>query len=163
MDALKYGSYMSGLYGSMSTSSTTSTDPKITTSNSNVGGNKSPYSQQHEMSPKSYDINKSYDTGSNNGQSSVSASISGSGDPTLKGIYTADSLSRSYFDASRYVQDVKSYTPDSMATSGGRASADSPDPIRQIEMQQVQQQQQQTQQQVVSIISFRSEFSLMSS
>merc|ERR1712183_964205 len=66
---------------------------------------------------------------------------------TLKGNYTADSLSRSYFDASRYVQDAKSYTPDSMATSGGRASAESPDPTKQIQMQQQGQQQQQTQQQ----------------
>ena len=79
----------------------------------------------------------------------------------LKGSYTADSLSRSYFDASRYAQDAKnSYTgsSDSMGTSGGgpRApSADSPDPLKQMQMQQQQQvqhqqQQQQTQQQVLN-------------
>ena len=145
MDALKYGSYMSGLYGTMAVSSTTSTDPTNTTSNSSGGGNKSPYSMQQELSPKSYN-DKGYpesNNGSNTGTTAVSAS--------LKGNYTADSLSRSYFDASRYAAEAsKSYTPDSL--SGGRASSDSPDAMKQqIQMQQqqndLQQQPQQQQQQ----------------
>ena len=83
MDALKYGSYMSGLYGSMANSSTSTTDPTNTTSNSNGGGNKSPYmNSQQEMSPKSYDTSsKSYES-SNNGVSSVTSaatSIAASG------------------------------------------------------------------------------------
>merc|ERR1719464_1458360 len=154
MDALKYGSYMSGLYGSMANSSTSTTDPTNTTSNSNGGGNKSPYmNSQQEMSPKSYDTSsKSYDS-SNNGVSSVTSAATSIAASGLKGSYTADSLSRSYFDASRYVQDAKnSYTgsADSMGTSGGgprASSADSPDPLKQMQMQQQQQQQQQTQQQ----------------
>ena len=74
MDALKYGSYMSGLYGSMANSSTSTTDPTNTTSNSNGGGNKSPYmNSQQEMSPKSYETSsKSYES-SNNGVSSVTS------------------------------------------------------------------------------------------
>merc|ERR1719491_2270948 len=153
-DALKYGSYMSGLYGSMATSSSTTADPTNTSSNSNGGGSKSPYmNSQQEMSPKSYDTSsKSYDSSNNGGSSvtSAAASIAASG---LKGSYTADSLSRSYFDASRYVQDAKnSYTgsADSMGTSGGgprASSADSPDPLKQMQMQQQQQVQQQQQQQ----------------
>merc|ERR1719464_678631 len=152
MDALKYGSYMSGLYGSMANSSTSTTDPTNTTSNSNGGGNKSPYmNSQQEMSPKSYDTTSK---SSNNGVSSVTPAASSIAASGLKGSYTADSLSRSYFDASRYVQDAKnSYTgsADSMGTSGGgprASSADSPDPLKQMQMQQQQQlQQQQTQQQ----------------
>merc|ERR1719384_2750769 len=132
MDALKYSNYMSGLYGSMANSSTTTTDPTNTTSNSSGGGNKSPYSMQQELSPKSYN-DKGYpesNNGSNTGTTAVSAS--------LKGNYTADSLSRSYFDASRYAAEAsKSYTPDSL--SGGRASSDSPDAMK----QQIQMQQQQ--------------------
>jgi len=154
MDALKYGSYMSGLYGSMANSSTSTTDPTNTTSNSNGGGNKSPYmNSQQEMSPKSYDTtSKSYES-SNNGVSSVTSAATSIAASGLKGSYTADSLSRSYFDASRYVQDAKnSYTgsADSMGTSGGgprASSADSPDPLKQMQMQQQQQVQQQQQQQ----------------
>ena len=134
MDALKYGSYMSGLYGSMAASSTTSTDPTNTTSNN---GSKSPYLQQHgqDMSPKPYDASKAYNE-SNNAAAAASAAAS-----SLKGNYTADSLSRSYFDASRYetAGGPKSYTPDSMAGgSGGRASAESPDAMKQMQMQQQQ-------------------------
>lgn len=91
MDALKYSNYMSGLYGSMATSGTTNTDPTNTTST----GNKSPYSQMQQpqdstatgLSPKS-----PYE--SNNGSANSNP---------LKSNYSADSLSRSYFDGSRYV------------------------------------------------------------
>ena len=130
MDALKYGSYMSGLYGSMSASSTTSTDPTNTTSNSTgSNGSKSPYLHQGPQQPPSELSPKSYDS-SNNGSAT-------SNNTALKSSYTADSLSRSYFDASRY--DTKPYTPDSM-NGGGRESADSPDVIKQ--QQQMQQNQQ---------------------
>ena len=151
MDALKYGSYMSGLYGTMAASSTTSTDPTNTTSNSS-GGNKSPYMQQ-ELSPKSYN-DKGYPE-SNNGSSTGTTATAGA----LKGSnYTADSLSRSYFDASRYSEASKSYTPDSL--SGGRASSDSPDAMKQqMQMQQQQndmQQQQPQQQQQQQAMGFNS-------
>ena len=130
MDALKYGSYMSGLYGTMATSSTTSTDPTNTTSTGQPG-NKSPYMQQQELSP----TDKGYPE-SNNGSAS-SASLKN---------YSADSLSRSYFDASRYNEAAaKSYTPDSL--NGGRASAESPDAMKQQQMMQNQQQTADLQQQ----------------
>lgn len=129
MDALKYGSYMSGLYGSMAASSTTNTDPTNTTTSSS--GNKSPYLQpgQTDLSPKSYD--KSYES-SNNGSASTGAEA-GAASGGLKSNYTADSLSRSYFDASRAYSEAatgKSYTPDSMNSAGGRASADSPEAMK---------------------------------
>ena len=160
MDALKYGSYMSGLYGTMAASSTTSTDPTNTTSNSS-GGNKSPYMQQ-ELSPKSYN-DKGYPE-SNNGSSTGTTATAGA----LKGSnYTADSLSRSYFDASRYSEASKSYTPDSL--SGGRASSDSPDAMKQqmqmqqqqndMQQQQPQQQQQQQQQQAMGFNSLQAYYS----
>ena len=122
MDALKYGSYMSGLYSSMAASSTTTTEPTNTSSTS-VATSKSPYAK---MSPKSYS-DSAYETSNNEAASSTS----------LKGNYTADSLSRSYFDASRSYE-AKSYTPDSMTTSGGRASADSPDGMKQMQTMQEQ-------------------------
>ena len=133
MDALKYGSYMSGLYGTMATSSTTSTDPTNTTSNSGQPGNKSPYMQQQELSPN----DKGYPESNNGSASSAS----------LKGNYTADSLSRSYFDAQQRYNEAaaKSYTPDSL--NGGRASADSPDAMKQQPMMQHQQQTADLQQQ----------------
>ncbi len=59
----------------------------------------------------------------------------------VKSQFTADSLSRSYFDVSRY--ENKSFTPDSM--TGGRSSADgsSADPQQQQQQHHAQQQQQQ--------------------
>lgn len=115
MDALKYSNYMSGLYGSMAgNSSTTTTDPTNSTS---TGGSKSPYSQ---LQPQETSISPKSPYESNNGTASA----------PLKSNYSADSLSRSYFDGSRY--EAKSYTPDSMGgNSGGRASAESPDAMKQ--------------------------------
>ena len=91
MDALKYSNYMSGLYGSMANSSTTTTDPTNTTS---TGGSKSPYSQlQQPQETSSTGLSPKSPYESNNGTASA----------PLKSNYSADSLSRSYFDGSRYV------------------------------------------------------------
>lgn len=91
MDALKYSNYMSGLYGSMATSGTTNTDPTNTTST----GNKSPYSQMQPQDSSATGLSPKSPYESNNGSANSNP---------LKSNYSADSLSRSYFDGSRYVQ-----------------------------------------------------------
>ena len=90
MDALKYSNYMSGLYGSMATSGTTNTDPTNTTST----GNKSPYSQMQPQDSSATGLSPKSPYESNNGSANSNP---------LKSNYSADSLSRSYFDGSRYV------------------------------------------------------------
>ena len=92
MDALKYSNYMSGLYGSMANSSTTTTDPTNTTST----GSKSPYSQLQQPQETSSGLSPKSPYESNNGSASAASN-------PLKSNYSADSLSRSYFDGSRYV------------------------------------------------------------
>ena len=91
MDALKYSNYMSGLYGSMATSGTTNTNPTNTTST----GNKSPYSQMQPQDSSATGLSPKSPYESNNGSANSNP---------LKSNYSADSLSRSYFDGSRYVQ-----------------------------------------------------------
>lgn len=156
MDALKYGGYMSGLYGSAAATSSTTTDPSSTTP-----GSKSPYTHQQQqqssqqpagMSPKSYGDQKAYEQSNNSSTTSVASSA-------LKGNYTADSLSRSYFDASRY--ENKSFTPDSLGGSGGRASAESPDAMKQHQQhqQQLQHQQDMHQQQMGGFNSLQAYYS----
>lgn len=121
MDALKYGGYLtSGLYASTAASS-------ITDGTTSEASNPKPYSQMSPSSKQYLDSSsKLYgiDTGSMQQQQQHNSSH-------LKASsYTADSLSRSYFDAvqrASYGQQEpgKSYTPDT--TGSGRASADSPD------------------------------------
>jgi len=121
MDALKYGGYLtSGLYASTAASS-------ITDGSTSEASNPKPYSQMSPSSKQYLDSSsKLYgiDSGSMQQQQQHNSSH-------LKASsYTADSLSRSYFDAvqrASYGQQEpgKSYTPDT--TGSGRASADSPD------------------------------------
>lgn len=120
MDALKYGGYLtSGLYASTAASS-------IVDGTNSEASNSKPYSQMSPSSKQYLDSSKLYGIDGSAMQQHQQQSSS-----HLKASsYTADSLSRSYFDAVQragYGQQEpgKSYTPDT--TGSGRASADSPD------------------------------------
>lgn len=170
MDPMKYNSYLSGLYGCSSSGMTSTTS----TPTSAGGDNKSSYNtqlqqqqdhqqqqqQQQELSPKQQYSGMSGET---DGVSQSKASPYGmeaggmggqhdqqaNNNHGIKTSYSADSLSRSYFDNAMALKGYndstrgggggqfdssaanKSFTPDSMGSGGGgRASADSPDNMK---------------------------------
>lgn len=122
MDALKYGGYLtSGLYASSAATSLADGTSSGDASNSKSYSQMSPTGKQYlDSGSKLYGLDGSMQQQQQQQNSSHLKATS----------YTADSLSRSYFDAVQragYGQQEpgKSYTPDT--TGSGRASADSPD------------------------------------
>ena len=131
MDALKYGGYLtSGLYATSASTSLSDGSSADNPNNSKSYSQMSPASKQYlDSSSKLYGLDPSGHMQQQQQQQQQQQSAS-----HLKASsYTADSLSRSYFDAvqragygqQQLQEPGKSYTPDT--TASGRASADSPD------------------------------------
>ena len=130
MDALKYGGYLtSGLYGSSTGSGLNDSSSAGDNNSSKAYSQMSPASKQYlDSSSKLYGLEQQHQQQQQQQQQQNASHLKASS-------YTADSLSRSYFDAvqragygqqqQQQQEPGKSYTPDT--TASGRASADSPD------------------------------------
>jgi hypothetical protein len=130
MDALKYGGYLtSGLYASSASAGLSDGSSADNANNSKSYSQMSPASKQYlDSSSKLYGLDPSGQM-----QQQLQQQQQQSASHLKASSYTADSLSRSYFDAvqragygqQQLQEPGKSYTPDT--TASGRASADSPD------------------------------------